>query len=393
MTLRTFLFWPHLCAGILAGAVIVLMSITGVLLTYERQMIAWSDRQFRSSPEPGAAPLSIDALVGRLRTAHPGLDITALTFAADPDAPVTVAVPQRTLYADAYSGRLLGESSPGVRQFMSRLRSWHRWLAVDGDGRPLARAITGWSNVLFLFIVLSGLYLWLPRRWSWQRVRAVALFNGQLRGKARDFNWHNVIGFWSAVPLFIVVLSAAPISFPWANALLYRAVGEAPPAGRGGGAGAPRTAAPRADAAPEGAGTLGPLFTRAAEQVPGWTTINVRIPDSAGAPVVFAIDRGDGGQPQLRSTLTLDAATGAVIAYDSFADQTLGRRLRSIARFAHTGEVLGMPGQTVAGLASAGAVVLGWTGFALALRRFRAWVARRGTRGAADAERRQSTAA
>jgi uncharacterized iron-regulated membrane protein len=46
-------------------------------------------------------------------------------------------------------------------------------------------------------------------------------------------------------------------------------------------------------------------------------------------------------------------------------------------RFAHTGEVLGLPGQTVAGIVSAGAVVLVWTGFALAWRRFRAWLSRR----------------
>jgi len=46
-------------------------------------------------------------------------------------------------------------------------------------------------------------------------------------------------------------------------------------------------------------------------------------------------------------------------------------------RFAHTGEVLGLPGQTVAGLVSLGAAVLVWTGLALAWRRFRAWRGRR----------------
>ena len=45
-------------------------------------------------------------------------------------------------------------------------------------------------------------------------------------------------------------------------------------------------------------------------------------------------------------------------------------------RFAHTGEVLGLTGQTVAGLVSAGAVVMVWTGLALSWRRFRAWVTR-----------------
>jgi uncharacterized iron-regulated membrane protein len=91
---------------------------------------------------------------------------------------------------------------------------------------------------------------------------------------------------------------------------------------------------------------------------------------------VFAIDKGDGGQPQHRSTLTLDRASAAVVSYEAFSDQSLGRRLRSISRFAHTGEVLGLPGQTIAGLVTAGAVVLVWTGIALTLRRFRAWIAR-----------------
>jgi uncharacterized iron-regulated membrane protein len=92
--------------------------------------------------------------------------------------------------------------------------------------------------------VASGFYLWVPRRWSWQHVRSVTLFSGKLRGKARDFNWHNVIGFWSAVPLFIVVLTAMPISFPWANALVYRAVGEEPPQQGGRGSRPPPPPAP-----------------------------------------------------------------------------------------------------------------------------------------------------
>jgi uncharacterized iron-regulated membrane protein len=80
--------------------------------------------------------------------------------------------------------------------------------------------------------------------------------------------------------------------------------------------------------------------------------------------------------------LTLSRATGDVITYEAFEDQSLGRRVRSISRFAHTGEVLGLPGQTIAGLATAGSIVLVWTGLALAWRRWRAWTKRR----AADAE-------
>ena len=119
------------------------------------------------------------------------------------------------------------------------------------------------------------------------------------------------------------------------------------------------------------------LWVRAEQHEPGWRTINLRIPDSPRAPVVFAIDRGDGGQPHLRSTLTLARDSSEVVTYESFASLTPGRRIRNVMRFAHTGEVLGIPGQTVAGLVSAGGVFLVWTGIALTLRRFSAWRKRR----------------
>ena len=86
----------------------------------------------------------------------------------------------------------------------------------------------------------------------------------------------------------------------------------------------------------------------------------------------------------------LDRASGDVIAYEGFSDLTLGRRIRNLMRFAHTGEVLGIPGQTVAGLVSAGGVVLVWTGIALGLRRLTGWLRRR--RQPAAAVRRDAAA-
>jgi hypothetical protein len=49
-------------------------------------------------------------------------------------------------------------------------------------------------------------------------------------------------------------------------------------------------------------------------------------------------------------------------------------------RFIHTGEAGGIAGQTVAGIVSGGAVFLVYTGLALRLRRFAAWVRRKRSR-------------
>ncbi len=391
MNLRTLLFWPHLVIGVLAGGVILLMSVTGVLLTYERQMVAWSNGHLRSeAPAAGGSRLSMERLLTNLQRSHPDVRPVTITVGAEFDAPVIIGLgTQRDIYVDAYSGRVLGEGNPRVRSVMSTLRSWHRWLAAEGDARMTARAITGWSNVLFALLVLSGVYLWFPRHWSWAHVRPV-LFFGSRTGKARDFNWHNVIGIWSAVPLFVVVVSAIPISFPWGNALVYKAVGDEPPAARGRGPG-PAGEAARTGEHPRGAGpervaasgsvrpfVVTGLDARLERAEAAWRTITFRPSPSPGGPMDFAIDTGDGGQPQHRSTLTV-GADGHVLSHQHFADQSPGRQIRSIMRFAHTGEVLGIPGQTVAGVVSAGGAVLVWTGIALALRRGLAWRHRRRT--------------
>lgn len=372
MKLRTLIFWPHLIAGVVAGAVILLMSVTGVLLTYERQMIAWSDSHLQSTPASGtAARLPLDALVDRVQRVEPAIEVTSITTAADRSAPVVLSAGPRTLYVDAYDGRVLGEPSTGVRGFMSGVRGWHRWFAAEDRWFDTARAVTGWSNIIFLFIVATGIYLWFPKAFSRAQFRAILWFRRGLPGKARDFNWHNVIGFWTAVPLFFVVLTAVPISFTWATTALYRMAGDPPQPARGpGGPGGP----PTTPLTYEG---LTPLWVKTAERAPDWRTIRVRVPRAADETVVFSIDRGLGGQPQWQSILTFDRATAREASYETFADRRLGQRLRSIARFGHTGEVLGLSGQTIAGIVSAGAVVMVWTGIALSWRRYSAWLKRR----------------
>jgi len=383
--LRTFLFWSHLVAAVITGLVVLVMCVTGALLTFERQLLEWTDRGFQSVPTAGATPLSLVALEARVVEQVPGFEATAITLRQGHLSPVSVVAGRRTLYLDQYSGAVLGEPSRGgLRGALASLRSWHRWLGIEGPWRPVAKALTGWSNLFFAALVLTGVYLWWPARWTVRHLRPVIWFRGGLQGKARDFNWHNVVGLWSAVPLLIVILGAVPISFSWGGALLYRLVGETPPVeGRGEGPPQPRRE-PRPERA-ERPGRPSAGMLRAAEQglrqvaagTDGWRSIAIRWPRSPRAPVVLTVDRGSGGQPQYRSTVEVSATTGAVLKTEALSDQSRGRQLRSLARFAHTGEVLGLPGQTVAGLVSAGGALLVWTGYALAWRRLTAWIRRR----------------
>ncbi len=380
--LRRVLFWSHLVCGVVAGIVILIMCATGVALTYQKEMQWWADtRHYRSAPAAGATRAGVEQILDAVRAFDASASPTTIAWRAEHDAPAAVAAGTRTLYVNPYTAVVYGEGTgQSMREFFTTMTNWHRYLALAGDSRPTGKAITGASNLMFLFVVLSGMYLWWPKSLTWPQIRNITWVRGGLRAKARDFNWHNSIGFWSALPLAVVVYSATVISYPWSNNLVYRVMGEEPPApaagraggpgpgaGRGGGV-APRAISPqRAD--------IDRIVDRAMTYQDDWAMVTVRVPASAQEPVVFTIDRGDAGQPNLRGTLTM-AAAGPAEKWEDFSAQTPGRRVRTFLRFAHTGEVWGFVGQTIAGLVSAGGAVLVYTGVSLALRRFWAWFRR-----------------
>ena len=130
------------------------------------------------------------------------------------------------------------------------------------------------------------------------------------------------------------------------------------------------------------------LWQLPAAQAPGWQSIALRLP-ARGTIVSASIVDGRSWNQFARSTLTVDAAAGRVVAWEPYDAMSAGQKLRPVFRFTHTGEIAGWPGQLIAGVASAGGALLVWTGIALAVHRlfgWRSWPARRRGRETAAAD-------
>jgi uncharacterized iron-regulated membrane protein len=361
----------HLAAGVTAGVIVFVMSFTGALLALKPQILNRIEADVRVvTPPAGATRLGVQALVAAVRTARPDARPATVTLQADPAASAAVGLGRDgTIFVDPYSGRVLGEGNKRAQLFFRTVEDWHRWLGVSGDHRATARSVTGASNCAFFVLALTGPYLWWPRTWSWSNVRAIVWFRSARNGRARDFNWHNVIGLWCAPILIVLTLTGIVMSYPWANSLLFRAAGSPPPIAGGGGGGqanGPRDGDGRAAPLPE---NLDASWARAVEQVPTWRSITARLPARAGAPIVFTIVDAQSWNAFARSQLTVSTKNAAVSKWEPYEAQSRGQKWRGWVRFGHTGELAGLPGQILAGLACAGATVLVWTGLALAFRR------------------------
>lgn len=411
-SVRKFIFWVHLAGGLLAGLSIFTMCLTGACVAFSDEIIAWTEREARTiePTAPGTPRLSLDALQAKVRDANPEARPNAITVSDDPTEPVifTMGREAGSLYANPYTGEI--KSAPTENHIRDALRfalQLHRWLAIGGEGRAVGQIINHTSNLVFLGLLLTGLYLWWPRKWSWRGFKAIAMLNRAYTGKARHYNQHNVFGLWCSIILIVLSLTAIPISYRWGGRLVYRLMGEEPPAGTGNPFAPPSMEIPR----PTGnVRPLGPdaILAAARGALPAASELTIRLgggmrggrggqgggrPPGAGGEGRPAADtargetRGGENRNQVQAitvsakipgtwprtatdTVILNPYTGESVKVENYDDFSPARKTRVWMRYLHTGQALGWGGQLIAAIACIGGCLIVYTGFALSWRRF-----------------------
>jgi uncharacterized iron-regulated membrane protein len=394
MTFRRVLFWSHLAVGTVAGLFVAFLAATGSILAFESQIVRFVERGLVPAQTLDAGPcLSAGALMGTVQ-AQIARPVGALQLFADRQMPTQIQFGKEDIiFVDPCHGQVLpGESALRVRAFLSTVRNLHESAALSHQRSGTMRELKNAANIGFVVLIPSGLILWMPRKWKKASIRAVTMVRMSLRGRAREWNLHNVGGLWFAIPLLAITLTGAIMSYTWAEGLLYRVSGSpALPShdstkreergARGGGQhehdehrdGLARALTPAELVA------LDPLVERATRQLPGWRSLRLRITGRDSDIVSFTFNDDEGtetdGKMQ-RSALAMSRADGEILRWTPPGREPAGQRWRMYARVLHTGEAFGVTGQLIALTAALAALLLVWTGFALSIRRFLAWRSR-----------------
>ena len=346
--IRAIIFRLHLTVAAAAGVVILMLAATGVILSLEETVTGFAERRYRVAAPAGAERLPPEEIA-----AAAGLTATSLSYRSDPHAPVRVHEGQaRYARVNPYTGQVLATGPGGLERFFEGAHDWHRWFNVSGGSVRRARAVTGVVNVAFLFLLLTGPILWIPRPVTRRSLANVLLFRPGARGARRNLNWHQVVGIWSVLPLAVIAATGVTASYPAVGDRVYPMVGNvvsagAWPAGSVSQGVGIEGAAISEDPARALDPDLSAVFATAEAWAPEWRTLILNLPRSSDSEVRVEVQAGRAGQPQRTGFLTLDATTGAARAWTSFADDTPARRAQQFLRYAHTGEYWGLGGQLV----------------------------------------------
>ena len=384
--LKKILFQIHWFVGITAGTLLMMVGVTGAILSFSEEIIEALNPgvlQIEAQPTP---KLEMPQLIARVQTEHPDSAVAAVVMTADAaDAkhvhPVRVmfAPPPgekrgQSRYADPYDAHLL--PMPRAEAFFKWIEFLHRFLLLP---TPTGKVIMGSTAMCLLFLALSGLYL----RWPRYALQWQAWFRLDFSLQGRSFLWHlhSMIGTWALVVYLISASTGVYWSFEWVKKGVDGLLGQATqqqaraPAPKKpqaenmeGKASEKRKPPKREPISPEAAGRVWLAFIGA---VPDYRRAMFRFPERAGDAVQVSFLDGDAPHEQAQSRLRINPETGAVSQLQDYRDKDLGGRFLSAVYPLHMGTYFGLPGRIIMTIGALCLPLFGITGWMLYLDRRR----------------------
>jgi uncharacterized iron-regulated membrane protein len=359
---RPVLLQLHWFLGLTAGLVLMLVGVTGGILSIEDEVTGLMSPGIVTVPVREGLRLTPDALVARLRDEAPGRRVTLMVLhgAADEAAQVRLADgPGRgtETYVDPYDGRVLGPARGEA--FFATVRRLHRWLLLPGNGDGWGRTLTGAAALAMVYLALSGLYLrWPKGRRDWRIWLKPALAR---RGRALYWSLHAVLGTWMLVLYLVMALTGLWWSYGWyrdgVTALLTgRPAASAPARGMG-----------KRDGAPA---PLDPAFAAFTAATNGRYATASLAPAREGETIRIRAVAPDAAHAQARDEWRFHA-DGTLESRDLYAERPLGARLTGSMLALHEGRFFGLAGRIAFMLAALAMPLFGVTGLLLYLGRRR----------------------
>ena len=217
----------HQILSIVVGIFISIICFSGAMLIFENELTEWQNPHlYNVTPlESGARPLT-SLLPEILATQPQGDEITYVDIKDNPSKSYVIDIDlgdddSKTVFVDQYTGKILGEKPDDIAFFTVMYRL-HRFLLQSrpqGDGIFWGKRIVGISTIIFVFIIITGIVVWVPRRGrSWGNRFKISVKHGWHR---LWYDLHVAGGIYVALLLLVMALTGLTWAFPWYRTAFY----------------------------------------------------------------------------------------------------------------------------------------------------------------------------
>lgn len=392
-------FYTHWLLGLVAGTVLIVVGVTGAVLSFEKEIMQLINQKSYFVEVPSQERLSPEALLNAFKEKIPDARINSMTLSSDPKASALIVIqdPNATQSANGGGGRstvthfinpYTGEILPQVegRVFFRWMLDLHRRLMAGQVGKQIVAA----STVALIILSLTGLYLY----WGSIRKSLKSSLSVNFRAKGRGFLYklHSASALWMFPFLILVSLTGLYWSYEWYNEALYKIAGVEKPR-RNLNQQQPQISQSNTQTPRSEQGTEKPLQeaerVNRSPKVPSgpsneaiaqawalvgnalkhpYESITLRLPTS-GTKFDFTYLDEDAQHGRARNSLSVDIKEAKVVSHIRYDDKRFNEQIMSSMLPLHSGEYFGIIGRIWVFLASAGMVLFGVTGLMLYLDR------------------------
>ncbi|MGF7231526.1 PepSY-associated TM helix domain-containing protein [Arachidicoccus sp.] len=368
--------WLHLWLGLVSGIIVFIVSITGCLFSFQKEITEMTHKKelFVTPPTKDAEFLPLSVLKEKAQTALGSKEpVTYITTYARPDRSwefmaykeddthaITFAQSVKyyeSVFVNPYTGSIIGRIDY-MHNFFVIVKYIHWSLLLS---TPIGQPIVGWSTLIFVIMLITGIIMWWPKKWDKKHKGRSFKIRWKAKWKRVNYDLHNVLGFYTFIIALILGLTGMVFAFKWFQATVYVA-------------GSLSTKTPTIQnfqSDTTASYTNDPLSTallEAKNTYPNAKRYFVSMPYSNKAAInVIAYEHKEVYYDA--NTLYFDQYTGKKLGVDTYQKKNNGEKLILMNYDIHVGAIGGLIGKIIAFLVSLVCASLPITGFLIWLKR------------------------
>lgn len=226
MKYRKTILLLHKILGLAAGIVVFVVAITGCCWSFKDEIESLYDdyKYVRVEESPIITPTQVKQIAQGILpnntihgTLYPNTNAEAVEvifYDAEPEFYTSV-------FLNPYSGEVI-KIKDHLSGFFAFILKGHMRLWFP---KAIGEHIVGVSILLFIAIIISGFFLWIPKRKKNLKQRLKFNWKPTTRWKRKNFDLHAIIGFYISFLALIIAFTGSIMSYNWLRYVVYKSTG------------------------------------------------------------------------------------------------------------------------------------------------------------------------
>lgn len=225
MSFKKILFQVHKILGLTTGVIIFIVAITGCCWAFKDEIEGLNDDYKKVTPQnnPILTPTKVKEVA---QIIFPNNSIHGAVFKKNDDAIEVIfydVKPEfyQSIFLNPYSGAII-KIEDHLSGFFAFILKGHirLWLPAE-----IGEQLVGCSILIFIFIIISGFFLWLPKKRQNLKQRLTFEWKKTTKWKRMNFDLHSVLGFYVCSFAIIIAFTGSMMSYDWLQYAIYKSVG------------------------------------------------------------------------------------------------------------------------------------------------------------------------